>query len=101
MNRKRSLRALFVASLMVIGDPSFAEKLVVTGKIEAIDAAKRAFALSGGMMFSAGPKLKLSKRKIGDDVIVVYKVQDDYLLAVELRRLPFVLQTTATIPEQK
>lgn len=97
----RGLRALLVAGLMLSASPSLAEKLIATGKIEAIDAMARSFALSGGQTFAAGPKVKLSKRKIGDDVIVVYEVKDDFLFAVDVRRVPFALQTSVPVPEQK
>lgn len=93
--------ALLIAGLTLSSGPSFAERLVATGKIESIDAVNRSFALNGGQTFGAGPKVKLSKRKIGDDVIVVYEIKGDLLLAVDVRRIPFALQTSVPIPEQK
>lgn len=101
MTGGRVLCALLVAGQMFIAGPSFAEKLVATGKIEAIDAMNRSFQLSGGQTFAAGPKVKLSKRKVGDDVIVVYEIKDDFLFAVDVRRVPFALQISAPVPEQK
>ena len=64
---------------------------ITVGVIETIDAAKRLFMLRGGVAFVAGPRVKLSTRRIGDEVTVIYEVEDDLLIAVEIKRRPIAL----------
>jgi len=101
MTARPAWLSLLVLVLTLVAGPALAGRLVATGKIEIIDAINRSFVLSGGQAFSAGPKVKLSKRKIGDDVVVIYEIKSDVLLAVDVRRVPFALPTHISSEEQK
>jgi hypothetical protein len=73
---------------------------VATGQIEAIDSVNRTISLSSGEIFRAGPKVKLSTRRVGENIIVVYEVAEGGLQAIKVRRVPKALDAFTPQPER-
>jgi hypothetical protein len=90
--------ALIAMSATFAAGPIHADPLVAKGVIASIDASKRCFTLEAGQTFIAGAKVKLSSRRIGEEVIVGYRVHPDHLLAVSVRRVPVALKAPIITP---
>jgi hypothetical protein len=83
---------LAIATTMATSSVADAGRKVATGRIEAIDSVKRTISLSSGETFRAGPKVKLSTRRVGENIIVVYEVAEGGLQAIRVRRAPQPLE---------
>jgi hypothetical protein len=77
-----------------------AGRKVATGQIEAIDSVNRTISLSSGETFRAGPKVKLSTRRIGETIIVVYEIAEEGLQAIKVRRIPQSIEAFVPPPER-
>ena len=91
MSRTLSLLLICVMGWFQPAQATQASPSITVGVIETIDAANRLFVLRGGEAFVAGPRVKLSTRRIGDEVTVVYEVENDLRIAVEIKRRPIAL----------
>lgn len=91
--------AWMIASL--IGATAVAMSATIVGVIESIDIRGRIIVLRGGMAFNAGPGVKLSTRRIGEEVFVAYEATRLGLVALEIRPVPIALQTLTVQTEQQ
>jgi len=91
----RSFRALTVALSTMCAGAAIAEPLSQSGVIASIDSDKRQFTLESGDIFIAGPKVKLSTRRVGEEVLIRYSVRAGHLLAVKMKRAPVQLNVPA------
>jgi hypothetical protein len=92
--------ALAIAATVTFSSAADAGRKVATGQIEAIDSVNRTISLSSGETFRAGPKVKLSTRRIGESVFVVYDAADGALRAIKVRRVPQPLETFVPQPDR-
>jgi hypothetical protein len=89
---KRYSLVLAIATTITTSSAADAGRKVATGQIEAIDSVKRTISLSSGETFRAGSKVKLSTRRVGENIIVVYEIADGGLQAIKVRRVPQPLE---------
>lgn len=90
---KKPLGIAMALILPMVPCHALAERGVVTGEIGSIGAKDRTLSLRTGEVFRAGPKVKLSSRRIGEKVIVVYEQQaEGELRAIKVRRVPQELE---------
>jgi Cu/Ag efflux protein CusF len=81
--------------------PAQADTWLATGEISAIDFSKRMVTLTDGQIFRAGDRLKLSKRTIGEKVIIFYEAANGSLTATKIRRAPGALESYALPSERR
>lgn len=97
----RSAQALAVAlafTLLGPAGPALSEPSLTTGEIAEIDTVNRKFSLENGQVFLAGDKIKLSRRAVGEKVIVVYESRDGMKQALKVRRVPAALESFIPSP---
>ncbi|MBY0226257.1 MAG: hypothetical protein K2Q28_10670 [Hyphomicrobium sp.] len=98
--RTRHSIALAIATTVTVSSAAEAGRKMATGQISAIDSVNRTISLSSGEIFRAGPKVKLSTRRIGENIIVVYEAADGGLQAVKVRRVPQSLENFVPLSER-
>jgi hypothetical protein len=65
----------------------------IVGVINTVDVRGRTISLRGGMTFKVAPGVKLSTRREGEEVTVVYQVASNGLVAHEVRPAPIAQKT--------
>lgn len=100
MARGATLPTAWMISVLIAA-AAMAMSATIVGVIESIDIRGRFVVLRGGAAFSAGPGVKLSTRRIGEEVLVAYEATHVGLVALEIRPMPIALQTPARQVEQQ
>src|SRR5262245_266112 len=101
MRRSKVTWGLLAAFAVTSPAGAYAETMISNGEIASIDPPRRQFSLADGRVFAASPKVKLSKRTVGEKVIIVYEVKDGAMQATKVRRMPGFLESAFPLPERK
>lgn len=75
--------------------PAVAEAMddVARGRLVHIDGDRRLILLSDGSKYFVRKDVKMSSRRLGEDVLVTYRIGAVGRIAIHVRRVPDVLQS--------
>lgn len=79
MSIKYALPAM--AAAVLLSTTAYAASLTKTGEIKTIDTAKHELTLSTGDTFQIGKKVHAKRLKVGEKVVVTYKIADGKQIA--------------------
>lgn len=84
-----------IAFYALIAVPAHADSAhgITSGLISVIDVEQRRIELADGRNFSVTPKVKLSKRRVGEKVLIIFEGQGQQMKALKVRQFPERLKT--------
>lgn len=86
-----------LAFATMVPAPVDAQDDVAQGRLIHIDGERRTILLSDGTWYDVRKSVKMSSRKLGEDVLVTYRVGAVRREALKIRRVPQFLQSATTI----